>query len=183
MVLDGLVHFFEHGGWGSPVETAVEGQSLTAQDQLFVLMQGGLYLTHTAAEGYSAPAAQICYERAESLCDSLNHPLLLYAALLGLGRWRYSLLTGTLTTTLQVAQRVYSLAREQTDSALMIGAYHALAGTLYFIGDFKTARRFAERGVQLWRAGGAESHAEEVLAPTVVCLWFVYAMRPFQIGI
>jgi len=76
-LLSVLVHFFEHGRWGSPVETAVEGQSLTAEDQLFILMQAGLYLTHTAAEGYSAPAAQICYERAESLCDSLNHPLLL----------------------------------------------------------------------------------------------------------
>jgi serine/threonine protein kinase len=76
-LLSVLVHFFERGRWGSPVETAVEGQSLTAEDQLFILMQAGLYLTHTAAEGYSAPAAQICYERAESLCDSLNHPLLL----------------------------------------------------------------------------------------------------------
>jgi tetratricopeptide (TPR) repeat protein len=106
-------------------------------------------------------------------------PCSFYAALLG--RWRYSLLTGTLTTTLQVAQRVYSLAQEQTDSALMIGAYHALAGTLYFIGDFKTARRYAERGVQLWRAGGAESHAEEVLAPTVVCLCYE-ALSDWHLG-
>jgi len=106
-------------------------------------------------------------------------PCSFYAALLG--RWRYSLLTGTLTTTLQVAQRVYSLAQEQTDSALMIGAYHALAGTLYFIGDFKTARRYAERGVQLWRAWGAESHAEEVLAPTVVCLCYE-ALSDWHLG-
>jgi hypothetical protein len=113
------------------------------------------------------------------LCDSLNHPLLLYAALLGLGRWRYSLLTGTLTTTLQVAQRVYSLAQEQTDSALMIGAYHALAGTLYFIGDFKTARRYAERGVQLWRAGAQSLMRKRSSRPPS----FVYAMRPFPIGI
>ena len=49
-LLSVLVHFFEHGRWGSPVETAVEGQSLTAEDQLFILMQAGLYLTHTAAE-------------------------------------------------------------------------------------------------------------------------------------
>ena len=31
-----LVHFFEHGRWGSPVKTAVEGQSLTPEDQLFI---------------------------------------------------------------------------------------------------------------------------------------------------
>ena len=44
-LLSVLVHFFEHGRWGSLVETAVEGQSLTAEDQLFILMQAGLYLT------------------------------------------------------------------------------------------------------------------------------------------
>ena len=38
-LLSVLVHFFEHGRWGSPVETGVEGQSLTAEDQLFILMQ------------------------------------------------------------------------------------------------------------------------------------------------
>ena len=42
-----LVHFFEHGRWGSPVEKGVEGQSLNAEDQLFILMQAGLYLAAT----------------------------------------------------------------------------------------------------------------------------------------
>ena len=46
-LLSVLVHFFERGRWGSPVETGVEGQSLTAEDQLFILMQAGLYLTAT----------------------------------------------------------------------------------------------------------------------------------------
>ena len=87
-LLSVLVHFFEHGRWGSPVETAVEGQSLTAEDQLFILMQAGLYLT--ATRGLGAPEARICYERAESLCHSLNRPLLLYSALMG--QWRYSLI-------------------------------------------------------------------------------------------
>ena len=32
-----LVHFFEHARWGSPVETGVAEQSLTAEDQLFIL--------------------------------------------------------------------------------------------------------------------------------------------------
>ena len=74
-LLSVLVHFFEHGRWGSPVETALEGQSLTAEDQLFILMQAGLYLT--ATRGLGAPEARICYERAESLCHSLDRPLLL----------------------------------------------------------------------------------------------------------
>src|SRR6202140_3878314 len=63
-LLSVLVHFFEHGRWGSPVEKAVEGQSLTAEDQLFILMQAGLYLT--ATRGLGAPEVQICYKGAET---------------------------------------------------------------------------------------------------------------------
>jgi hypothetical protein len=47
------------------------------------------------------------------------------------GQWRYSWLADKLTATLQIAKRVYSLAQEQNNSALMIEAYRALAGTLY----------------------------------------------------
>ena len=52
-LLSVLTHFFEQGRWGSLVETAGEGQSLTAEDQLFVLMQAGLYLL--AARGMGSP--------------------------------------------------------------------------------------------------------------------------------
>ena len=167
-LLSVLAHFFEHGRWGSPVETGVEGQSLTAEDQLFILMQAGLYLT--ATRGFAAPEARICYERAEPLCHSLNRPVLLYSALMG--QWRYSLMTDKLTATMRIAKRVYSLAQEQNDSALMIGAYRALAVTLYYLGDFETARQYAMRGVQIWRSGGVQSPVEEVDAPAVVCLCY-----------
>jgi serine/threonine protein kinase/predicted ATPase len=163
-----LVHFFQHGRWGSPVEENVEGQSLTAEDQLFILIQAALYLSST--RGLGAPEARICYERAEPLCHSLNRPLLLYFALMG--QWRYSLVTDKLTATMQIAQRVYALAQEQNDSALMIGAYRALAGTLYYSGVFEAARGYALRGVQLWRSGGIQSHAEFLDRPDVVCLCY-----------
>jgi hypothetical protein len=71
-LLSVLAHFFEHGSWGSPVETGVEGQRLSAEDQLFILMQAALYLT--ATRGLGTSEARICYERAESLCRSLNRP-------------------------------------------------------------------------------------------------------------
>jgi hypothetical protein len=52
-LLSVLVHFFEHGRWGSPVEMGLEGQILSPEDQLFILMQAGLYLT--ATRGTAAP--------------------------------------------------------------------------------------------------------------------------------
>ena len=89
-LLSVLVHFFD-GRWDSPVKMGLEGQSLTAEDQLFILTQAGLYLSSesflmSGTQGLGAPEARICYERAESLCHSLNRPLLLYSALIG--QWR-----------------------------------------------------------------------------------------------
>ena len=55
-LLSVLAHFFEHGRWGSPVEMGVEGQSLTAEDQLFILMQAGLYLISHARIGSTGGA-------------------------------------------------------------------------------------------------------------------------------
>jgi Protein kinase domain/NACHT domain len=167
-LLSVLVHFFEHGRWGSFVETAVEGQSLTAEDQLFILMQAGLYLTVTRGQG--SPEGRICYERAEPLCHSLSHPRLLCLALMG--QWRYSLMADKLSAALQIAERVYSLAREQSDAALMLGAYNALSCTLYFLGNFESAQQYANKGVQIWRSGGVRSYAEDLYTPAVGCLCY-----------
>jgi serine/threonine protein kinase len=176
-LLSALVHFFENGRWGSLVETAAEGQSLTPEDQLFILIQSGLYLT--ATRGLADPDMRICCEHAESLSRSLNRPLLLYLALIG--QWRYSLVTNKLTATMQIADQVYSLAQEQNDSALIIGAYRALAVPLYYLGDFDAARRKAIRGVEIWRSERVQSPVEEVMAPAVVCLIFE-ALSEWHLG-
>jgi hypothetical protein len=165
-LLSVLVHFFENGRWGSPVQMAVEGQSLTAEDELFILTQAAKYLT--ATRGMGAPEARICYERAEPLCHSLGRPRLLCLALRG--QWRFSFMTDKLSATMQIAERVYSLAEEQNDAALMIGAYSGLAGTLHFLGDFESTRRYARLGVQIWRSGNVQPYAEELHLPVVNCL-------------
>jgi hypothetical protein len=58
-------------------------------------------------------------------------------------------MTDKLTATMQIAKRVYSLARKRNDSAQLLGAYRALAVTLYFLGAFKTARQYAMRGASV----------------------------------
>jgi predicted ATPase len=155
----------------------VERQSLTAEDQLFILTQSGLYLT--ATRGMGAPEAWTCYKRAEPLCHLLNRPVLLYSALLA--QWRYSLYTDTVSAAMQVAKRVHSLAQEHKESALLIGAYRALAGTLFFSGDFEETRKCAMRGVEIWRSGGTPSHAEFLDAPAVVCLCYE-ALSEWHLG-
>jgi serine/threonine protein kinase/Tfp pilus assembly protein PilF len=167
-LLSVLGHFFENGDWVSPVETGTGEQSLSGEDQLFILMQAGQYLT--ATRGFAAPEVRICYERAESLCCSLNRPLFLYVALMG--QWRHSTCTERLTASLQIAQRIYAVAREQNEPALMIGALTALANNLYYLGDFEAGRQNVTRGVQLWRSLGAKSPAEEVDVPAVSILCY-----------
>jgi predicted ATPase len=166
-LLSVLVHFFEDGRWGSLVETAVEGQSLTAEDQLFILMQSAAYLT---TRELGSPEAQICYERAEPLCQSLRRPTLLHVALIG--QWRHTLFTDKASTAMQVAERVYSLSEEQDDPRQMIWACNALAGTLYFLGDFEASGQNAMRGLQIWRSGKVQSHPEDVDTPVVGCLLY-----------
>jgi hypothetical protein len=163
-----LSHFFENGRWGSLVETAVEEQSLTAEDQLFILTQAALYLT--TSRGMGSPEARICHVRAEALCHSLNRPMHLYVTLIG--QWRYSSIHDKLSATMQIAKRVYSLAQQQNNSAMTIGACRALTSTLYHLGDFEIAQQYAMLGVEVWRSGGIQRQIEEVTAPAVACLFF-----------
>jgi hypothetical protein len=89
-----------------------------------------------------------------------------------MGHYRFSLVTERLTATMQIAKRIYSLAQEQNDAALLIGAYRALATTLYFMGDFEHARQHALRGVEIWRSGVVQSAVEELIALAVGSLCF-----------
>jgi predicted ATPase len=176
-LLSVLVHFFEQGRWGSLVETGIGGQSLVPEDQLFVLAQAGLYLS--ATRGLQSLEARICHERLASLCHSLGRPLFLYSALLGL--WRYSLMTDKLTATMQIAKRINSLAQEQNDAALTVGAHRALATTLYFLGDFESARRHAMRGLQIWRSARVSPPVEESITPAITCLCYL-ALSEWHLG-
>jgi len=175
-LLSTLIHFFEHGRWDSPVETGVEGQRLTPDDQLFILMQAGEYLR--ATRGLGAREAQISYQRVESLCHSLNRSLPVSVLI---GQWLHTLLTDKLSAAMQVAKRVYSLAQEHNDPALMMGGYRALASTLYFLGDFEPARQCAMRGIEIWRSGDVQSQLEQVTAPPVACLYLM-AMSEWHLG-
>jgi adenylate cyclase len=88
-----------------------------------------------------------------------------------MSQWRYSLWTDKLTATMRIAKRAYSLAQDQNEPALMLGANRALACALYYLGDFASAHQYAVRGVEIWRSGGVQSPVEESKAPAVSCLW------------
>jgi hypothetical protein len=94
-----------------------------------------------------------------------------------MGQWRHSLLTEKLSATMQIAQRIYSLAQEQNEPALMIGSCAALTATHYFLGNFEICGQYAIHGVQIWRSVGVQSSVEEVDVPEVGCLIFEALFR------
>jgi serine/threonine protein kinase len=172
-----LAHFFEQGRWDSSLQIGSEGQSLTAEDQLFVLMQAGQHLT--ATRGMAAPEVGICYERAESLAHQLNCPATLQLALVG--QWRHSLMADRLSATLQIAKRLYALAQEQNDILLLKGAYGTLACTLYCLGEIETCGHYVMLGLQLWRSLGGQSSVVDLDAGAVSLLCYE-AQFELQIG-
>jgi hypothetical protein len=176
-LLSALVHFFEDEHWGVFVEPTVEGQSLTSEDQLFILMQAALYLS--ATRGLGASEIGICYNRAEILCQLLNRPLLLSSALIG--QWRHILATDKVSTAMHIAERAHSLAHEDADRALMILTYNALAATHYFSGNFESVRQCAMHAVQIWRSGGVQSNREDIDTPVVGCLCYE-ALSEWHLG-
>ena len=73
---------------------------------------------------------------------------------------------------MQIAKRVYSLAQDQNDSALMMGAYRALASrsTIRAISRPRDNTRCV-----VFRSGalvGVQSPVEEITAPAVTCLCY-----------
>jgi tetratricopeptide (TPR) repeat protein len=85
---------------------------------------------------------------------------------------RFSIQTDKMSATMQIAERVYSLAQEQDDPTLMVGACNILSCTLFYLGDFESARQYARRGVQIWRSRGVQSYAEDLQTPVVGCLCY-----------
>jgi len=68
-----LAHFFEHGRWGSPAQTSVKAQSLTAEDQLCLLMQAGVISNAHARIG-STGGANLALNWAASLATYERDP-------------------------------------------------------------------------------------------------------------
>lgn len=176
-LLSVLSHFFEGGSWGNPVEPGPEKEGLEPRDQLSVLEHVRMFLTATM--GYKAPGIVACYQRIKSLCYTLGEQKSLYSVLTS--DWMYSLVTEPLAVTLSRAEEILSLAEEQDDPAMLIGAYRSLSDVTYFMGNFRLAKQYAEQGIALWDAGASISNVDEVSAPVVTCLCFD-ALALWQLG-
>ena len=71
---------------------------------------------------------------------------------------------------MQTAMGISSLAQEQNDPALLLGASRALACTQLFLGNFEAARQSVQHGLQIWHSGDIRSHVQGFDPPIIACL-------------
>ena len=110
-LLSVLAHFFEHGRWGSAVETGVEGaESHCGRSALHPYAGGDISNSH--ARIGSTGGANLLRARGVLVSFAQSSAAPVFGLI---GQWRYSLYTDKLTATMQIAKRVYSLAQEQND--------------------------------------------------------------------
>jgi class 3 adenylate cyclase/tetratricopeptide (TPR) repeat protein len=101
-----------------------------------------------AVRGYQAAQVKETYRRALSLCERLGDPSRLYPVLWGL--WANQFVAGELVAAKEFGEQVFELASGVGNAALRVPAYHALAYTLCYTGEFKRALELARAGLALF---------------------------------
>ena len=101
-----------------------------------------------ATRSFADPDVGSAYARAWELCQRLEGSVHLPFVLRG--RQVFHLLRGELNKAREFAKQFLDLAECQRDPALLVGSYHALGQTLFFLGDLIAARRTVEQGIALF---------------------------------
>jgi tetratricopeptide (TPR) repeat protein len=99
-------------------------------------------------KGYAAPAAQGAFGRAREICQELGEEPEFFPALFGL--WRYYLARAQYRVAKELAEQCLALAKHTGDPALLIEARHALAWTLFALGELPSARTYLEQALALY---------------------------------
>jgi tetratricopeptide (TPR) repeat protein len=126
-----------------------------AQQELALQLSLGSALMTT--KGYAAPEIQEAYSRARDLCHQLGETPQLFPVLWGL--YTVYVNRGELRTAHEVAEQLLPLARRVQDPTLLLEAHRALGETLYWRGEFVSAREQQEQGIPLYDPLRHSSHA------------------------
>jgi predicted ATPase/class 3 adenylate cyclase len=123
----------------SPERTRSELDLLTAMGPALI-----------AAKGYGASEIERSYARARELCQQLadEEGPLLFSVLQGL--WGFYNIRTDFQTALELGRQCLNLGQSSQDPALQIEGYRLVGGTLFYKGDFASARDHAERGITLY---------------------------------
>ena len=122
-----------------------------------------------ATKGYAAPQVEQTYAWARALCAQVGNTSQLFRALQGLF-WFYTH-RGALRTAQELGEQLVWLAQREAKPTHLLEAHDALGGTLFYLGDYATARRHAEQGIALIDPAVQRALAlRRGVAPGVGCL-------------
>jgi predicted ATPase len=100
-----------------------------------------------AIKGYGDPEVEQAYSRARELCHHLGEATRMFPVLWGL--WRFYNSQGDFQTARRVGGQLLALAQDQDDPAHRLAAHQALGFTLFYLGEFASARMHLEAGIAL----------------------------------
>ena len=98
-----------------------------------------------ATRGNAAPEVEQTYARARVLCAQIGETPHLFPALRGL--CRFYLMRETLPTARDLGEQLDRLAQRETTPTLRLEAHEALGTTLFYLGEYATARMHFEQGI------------------------------------
>ena len=101
-----------------------------------------------ATKGYAASEVEHTYARARALCQQSGETPGLFSALRGL--WVFNEARAEYQTARQLGEQLLTLAQTLQDSMLLIEAHRALGNTLFWLGEFASARTHLEQGMALY---------------------------------
>jgi class 3 adenylate cyclase/predicted ATPase len=122
-----------------------------------------------ATKGYAASEVERTYARARELCQQSGATPGLFSALRGL--WVFNEARAEHQTARQLGAQLLTLAQTLQDPMLLVEAHRALGNTLFWLGEFASARTHLAQGMALYDP--QQHHSLAFLYgtdPGVVCL-------------
>ena len=117
----------------------------SARDQQELVLQTTIGVPLIAIKGMAAPEVERAYARARQLCLQVGDTPQLFPALFGL--WWFYEVKPDLGAAHELARQLLNLAGKADDSALLIQAHRAMGHTLFWLGEFSSARSHLEQAI------------------------------------
>jgi predicted ATPase len=125
----------------------------------------------TAVKGMAAPEVERTYIRARELCQQVGETPQLFPVLWGL--WVFYNVRGEHQVARALTEQFLALAQSLQDPAFLLEAHRTRGVTLFFLGEFASARTHLEQGMALYDPYHHGSHTFMYgYNPKVVCLSF-----------
>jgi len=120
----------------------------SARDQQELVLHTTIGVPLIAVKGMAAPEVERAYARARQLCLQVGDAPRLFPALFGL--WWFYEVKPDLRAAYELAQQLLNLAERADESGHVIIAHRAMGHTLFWRGEFASARAHLEQAIALY---------------------------------